>query len=127
MTLSQLHASLPEYKAFKLKVFTQHISQEVRWIKFVNYLEWKQVQKRRAFKEEAAKKGEKIKKEEPVTVMKRKRGVDTTIVKPQKKQKATGKVRAQPKQRRKNVQKYFNIIMSIFVLLIAIYLEEIMN
>ena len=39
MTPSQLHASLPEYKAFKLNVFTQRISQEVRQIKFVNYLE----------------------------------------------------------------------------------------
>jgi hypothetical protein len=105
MTPSQLHASCPEYKAFKLNVFKQHISQEVRQIKFVNSLEWKQVQKRHAFKEEAAKKRRKIKKEERVTVMKRKRGVDTTIVKPQKKQKATGKVRVQPKQGRKNVQK----------------------
>eukprot|EP00957_Ditylum_brightwellii_P016850 1270474-Ditylum_brightwellii.AAC.1 len=57
ITPSQLCASRPEYQAFQLKVFTQRISQEVCRQKFVNYLEWKRVEKCRAFNEKAAKKG----------------------------------------------------------------------
>eukprot|EP00957_Ditylum_brightwellii_P124651 9500117-Ditylum_brightwellii.AAC.1 len=56
MTPPRLRASCPEYQAFQIKVFTQRICQEMRRQKFVNYLEWKRVEKRWAFKEKAAKK-----------------------------------------------------------------------
>ena len=58
MTPMQLHASRPEYQDFKLGVFKQRISQEIRRQKFVYYLEDKQFEKRRQYSEEVAKKKE---------------------------------------------------------------------
>ena len=58
MTPMQLHASRPEYQEFKLDVFKQRISQEIRQQKFVYYLEDKQFEKRRQYTEEVARKKE---------------------------------------------------------------------
>ena len=55
MTPSQIHSSRSEYKVFDLKMFNRRINQEIRRVKFINYLEWKRTEKQRKFKEKEEK------------------------------------------------------------------------
>eukprot|EP00957_Ditylum_brightwellii_P000388 30331-Ditylum_brightwellii.AAC.2 len=59
MTPSKLRSTRTEYKEFQLKVFKQHIYQEICHQKFVSFLEWKRTEKQRIFLEKKAKKKEK--------------------------------------------------------------------
>ena len=57
MTPAALHMTRDAYMIFRLDIFRQRIYQEVRRQKFIFYLELKQVEKKKSYKQEENKKG----------------------------------------------------------------------